>query len=103
VDHTFGLGGDSLYQEAGYTQLSRGRLSNNLYVASPENPRWEIGHHADDLAQRDGLQSLVDALSQNREQTMARDLTPTWPTVTQEPSGSTPPSASGSPITLRPM
>ena len=84
VDHTFGLGGDSLYQEAGYTQLSRGRLSNNLYVASPENPRWEIGHHADDLTQRDALQSLVDALSQNREQTMARDLTPTWPTVTQE-------------------
>ena len=75
VDHTFGLGGDSLYQEAGYTQLSRGRLSNNLYVASPENPRWEIGHHADDLAQRDALQSLVDALSQNREQTMARDST----------------------------
>jgi hypothetical protein len=84
VDHTFGLGGDSLYQEAGYTQLSRGRLSNNLYVASPENPRWEIGHHADDLSQRDGLQSLVDALSQNREQTMARDLTPTWPSVTHE-------------------
>jgi len=84
VDHTFGLGGDALYQEAGYTQLSRGRLSNNLYVASPENPRWEIGHHADDLAQRDGLQSLVDALSQNREQTMARDLTPTWPTVPSE-------------------
>jgi conjugative relaxase-like TrwC/TraI family protein len=84
VDHTFGLGGDSLYQEAGYTQLSRGRLSNNLYVASPENPRWEIGHHADDLAQRDALQSLVDALSQNREQTMARDRMPIWPTVTQE-------------------
>ncbi|MGP8005511.1 MAG: MobF family relaxase, partial [Acidimicrobiales bacterium] len=84
VDHTFGLGGDSLYQEAGYTQLSRGRLSNNLYVASPDNPRWEVGHHADDLTQRDALRSLVDALSQNREQTMARDLTPTWPTVTQE-------------------
>ena len=84
VDHTFGLGGDSLYQEAGYTQLSRGRLSNNLYVASPENPRWEIGHHADDLAQRDALQSLVDALSQNREQTMARDRVPNWPTVTTE-------------------
>ncbi len=64
VDHTFGLGGDSLFQEAGYTQLSRGRLSNNLYVAAPENPRWEIGHHADDTAQRDALQSLVDALGQ---------------------------------------
>jgi conjugative relaxase-like TrwC/TraI family protein len=77
VDHTFGLGGDSLYQEAGYTQLSRGRLSNNLYVASPENPRWEIGHAAHDLAQRDALESLVGALSQKREQTMARDHLPT--------------------------
>ena len=81
VDHTFGLGGDSLYQEAGYTQLSRGRLSNNLYVAAPENPRWEIGHHADDLAQHDPLESLVGALSQNKEQTMARDRVPTWPPV----------------------
>ena len=27
VDHAFGLGGDALFQEAGYTQLSRGRLS----------------------------------------------------------------------------
>ena len=84
VDHTFGLGGDSLYQEAGYTQLSRGRLSNNLYVASPENPRWEIGHHADDLAQRDALESLVDALSQNKEQTMARDRLPTWPAMSAD-------------------
>ena len=83
VDHTFGIGGDSLYQEAGYTQLSRGRLSNNVYVAAPENPRWEIGHHADDLKQRDALQSLVDALAQSREQTMARDRLPTWPTLSQ--------------------
>ena len=81
VDHTFGLGGDTLYQEAGYTQLSRGRLSNNLYVASAENPRWEIGHHADDLAQRDAIESLVAALSQNKEQTMARDRLPAWPPV----------------------
>ena len=84
VDHTFGLGGDSLYQEAGYTQLSRGRLSNNLYVAAPENPRWEIGHHADDLARRDALGSLVGALSQNKEQTMARDRLPTWPSVSAD-------------------
>ncbi len=76
VDHTFGLGGDSLFQEAGYTQLSRGRLSNNLYVAAPENPRWEIGHHAADAVQRDALRSLVDALGQSREQTMARDHLP---------------------------
>jgi conjugative relaxase-like TrwC/TraI family protein len=78
VDHTFGLGGDNLFQEAGYTQLSRGRLSNNLYVAAPENPRWEIGHHADDTAQRDALQSLVSALAQSREQTMAQDYLADW-------------------------
>jgi conjugative relaxase-like TrwC/TraI family protein len=84
VDHTFGLGGDSLFQEAGYTQLSRGRLSNNLYVAAPENPRWEIGHHADDSAQRDALQSLVDALEQSREQTMAQDQLPEWPALSPD-------------------
>lgn len=84
VDHTFGLGGDSLYQEAGYTQLSRGRLSNSLYVATPENPRWEIGHHADDLTQRDALESLLGALSQSKEQTMARERLPTWPSVSVE-------------------
>ncbi len=84
VDHTFGLGGDSLFQEAGYTQLSRGRLSNNLYVAAPENPRWEIGHQAEDAVQRDALQSLVDALSQSREQTMAQDRLPTWPATSPD-------------------
>jgi conjugative relaxase-like TrwC/TraI family protein len=78
VDHTFGLGGDSLFQEAGYTQLSRGRLCNNLYVTAPENPRWEIGHRAGDTKKRDALQSLVDALSQTREQTMAQDRLPIW-------------------------
>ena len=76
MDHAFGLGGDSLFQEAGYTQLSRGRLSNNLYVAAPENPRWEIGHHGDGTDRRDALDSLVDALERSREQTMAVDRLP---------------------------
>jgi hypothetical protein len=89
VDHTFVLGGDSLYQEAAYTALSRGQLSNNLYVTSPENPRWEIGHGAHDLAQRDALESLVDALRQSREQTMAQDWLPTWPTGSPDDIAST--------------
>jgi hypothetical protein len=78
VDHTFGLGGDGLFQEAGYTQLSRGRLSNTVYVAAPDNPRWEIGHAAEDARQRDALESLIDALSHTQEQTMAQDHLPTW-------------------------
>jgi conjugative relaxase-like TrwC/TraI family protein len=73
VDHAFGLGGDTLFQEAGYTQLSRGRLSNNLYVTAPENPRWEIGHHGDGTDRSEALDSLVDALERSREQTMAVD------------------------------
>ena len=76
MDHTFGLGGDSRFQEAGYTQLSRGRLSNNLYVTAPENPRWEVGHHGDGTDRRDALDSLVDALDRSREQTMAIDRLP---------------------------
>jgi conjugative relaxase-like TrwC/TraI family protein len=84
VDHTFGLGGDSLFQEAGYTQLSRGRLSNNPYVTAPENPRWEIGHAAEDITQRDALRSLADALSQSREQTMAIDRLPVWASLSPD-------------------
>ena len=76
VDHSFGLGGDSLFQEAGYTQLSRGRLSNNLYVTAPENLRWEIGHQGDGTDRCDALDSLVDALERSREQTMAVDRLP---------------------------
>ena len=79
VDHTFGLGGDCLTQEVGYTQLSRGRLSNNLYVTAPENPRWEVGHISEDARHTDEIDALVDALSRSREQTMAQDHLPSWP------------------------
>jgi hypothetical protein len=81
VDHAFGLAGDSLFQEAGYTQLSRGRLSNNLYVTGAENPRWEIGHLAEDREQQEGLRSLVENLSRSREQRMASDNLPQVPTI----------------------
>ncbi len=36
VDRAFLLGSDRLYREAGYVGLSRGRLSNHLYVAGPD-------------------------------------------------------------------
>ena len=81
VDHAFGLGGDALFQEAGYTQLSRGRLSNNLYVVSAESPRWEVGHLSEDTVERDQLGALVEALSSSREQVMARDHLPSRPSV----------------------
>ncbi len=81
VDHAFGLAGAGLSQEAGYTQLSRGRMSNNLYVASSDNPRWDIGHYAEDRALRDQMAELRTSLSHSEEQRMARDNLPSWPTI----------------------
>ncbi len=42
VDRSFVLGSDRLYREAGYVGLSRGRYSNYLYVAGPDDD--EAGH-----------------------------------------------------------
>ena len=84
VDYAFGLGGDSLFQEAGYTQLSRGRLSNNLYVAAPDSPRWEVGHFSEDTTEQDQLDALVEALSSSREQIMAQDHHPSWPVISPD-------------------
>jgi ATP-dependent exoDNAse (exonuclease V) alpha subunit len=38
------LAGDTLYQEAAYTALSRGRTENRLYLADPEPRRRDLGH-----------------------------------------------------------
>jgi hypothetical protein len=46
VDRSFVLGSDRLYREAGYVGLSRGRLSNHLYVSGPDDE--EVEHHLAD-------------------------------------------------------
>ncbi len=63
------------------TQLSRGRMSNNPYVAAPDCPRWEVGHLSEDITQRDQLDALVETLSSSREQIMAQDHPPSWPAI----------------------
>ncbi len=81
IGHTFRLGRDSLVQKAGYTHLSHGRLSNSLYVTTPENPRQEVGRNAEDTKQRNTLQSLVTAMSQIREQTIVQYRLLSWPAL----------------------
>ena len=76
VDHAFLLGNDTLFQEAGYTALSRGRLSNHLYSVASENSRAEIAHPDEVTPHRDALVGLVDALSRSHEQTMALESLP---------------------------
>ena len=76
VDQAFLLGNDTLFQEAGYTALSRGRLSNHLYAVVSENSRAEIAHLDEVTPQQDALDGLVDALSRSHEQTMALESLP---------------------------
>jgi len=75
VDHAFVLGDESLFQEAAYTAMSRGRLTNHLYATTADELRSEIGHEARD-ERRDAMASLVTSLSTSKEQTMALDHLP---------------------------
>jgi len=75
VDHSFVLGDESLFQEAAYTAMSRGRLTNHLYATTADDLRVEIGHETRD-ERRDVMASLVTSLSTTKEQTMALDHLP---------------------------
>jgi conjugative relaxase-like TrwC/TraI family protein len=76
VDHAFLLCNDTLFQEAGYTALSRGRLSNHLFAVALDNPRAEIAHGGEIPSHQDPLAGLVEALSHSHEQTMALESLP---------------------------
>jgi conjugative relaxase-like TrwC/TraI family protein len=43
-DRALVLASGTLYREAGYTALSRGRIENRLYVPQPEPHRVDVGH-----------------------------------------------------------
>jgi hypothetical protein len=75
VDHAFVLGDESLFQEAAYTAMSRGRLTNHLYATTADDLRSEIGHEVRD-ERRDAMASLVISLTATKEQTMALDHLP---------------------------
>jgi hypothetical protein len=69
VDQAFVLGDDTLYQEAGYVALSRGRAQNRLYVvARPDDHE----HHAP-APERSPLDQLAGALRVSRAQELAID------------------------------
>ena len=55
VDRAFLLGSDELYREAGYVGMSRGRVSNEVFVVAP------------------GVEILTQALGTSRAQSMALD------------------------------
>lgn len=69
VDQAFVLGDDTLYQEAGYVALSRGRAQNRLYVVA----RLDDGEHHAQASERPALDQVAGALRVSRAQQLAID------------------------------
>jgi conjugative relaxase-like TrwC/TraI family protein len=70
VDRAFVLGSDTLYQEAGYVALSRGRAENRIYVVGSE-PRPEA--HAPEARPPGPVEALTHSLKATRAQQLAVD------------------------------
>ena len=70
VDRAFVLGSDTLYQEAGYVALSRGRAENRIYVVGGE-PRPEA--HAPETQPPGPVEALTHSLKSTRAQHLAAD------------------------------
>jgi len=67
------LGSDQLYQECGYTTMTRGREANHLYAVAPEPP--ERDEYAPAAERRpDPLDDLVAALERSEAHTLAHDI-----------------------------
>jgi ATP-dependent exoDNAse (exonuclease V) alpha subunit len=72
VDHAFVIADQTLNRELAYTALSRGRISNHLYLArEPENARAEYA--PTDPNRREPLQRLTAALTTIRANILAID------------------------------
>ena len=69
VDRAFLLGGDGLYREAGYTGLSRGRSSNDLYLVAGASFADE--DHDRRAPGRDPIAALTSSLNRSRAQRLA--------------------------------
>lgn len=68
VDRAFVLGGEGLYREAGYTGLSRGRKSNDLYLVT--GPSLERESHLP-VPKAEVTDVLTSALKRSRAQDLA--------------------------------
>jgi ATP-dependent exoDNAse (exonuclease V) alpha subunit len=69
VDRAFLLGGDGLYREAGYTGLSRGRASNDVYLIAGGSFADE--DHDRRAPGRDPIAGLTSSLNRSRAQHLA--------------------------------
>lgn len=78
-DRTMTLGNDQLYRELTYEALSRGRLSNQLYVPRSCVLDIEDGPHARTTEPGDPMESLAHSVQQRRAKHLALDEMATIP------------------------
>ncbi|MEO6714998.1 MAG: MobF family relaxase [Mycobacteriales bacterium] len=77
TDRTYLLASDALYREAGYVGMSRGRISNRMYVVDNDLDETralaqEAGHGPDE-ARADPVSGIVSVLNRSRAQLTATD------------------------------
>ena len=70
ADRAFVLGSDTLYQEAGYVALSRGRAENRIYVVGGES---RLEAHAPEAQPPGPVEALTHSLKSTRAQQLAVD------------------------------
>ena len=78
-DRTMILGNDQLYRESAYEALSRGRLSNHLYMPRDCMLDIEDGPHARTIEPADPMESLANSVRQRRAKHLALDEMATVP------------------------
>lgn len=72
ADRSFVLADQSLFREAGYTALSRGRFENHLFVVGQDVERSELSHGPPE-AGREPMNEVIGALGESHSKHMAID------------------------------
>jgi ATP-dependent exoDNAse (exonuclease V) alpha subunit len=73
VDTALVLADDSLFREAGYTALSRGRTRNQLYLVGNELEEEQAERHAPERGTQDAMDAFAAALARSAAKRLAID------------------------------
>jgi ATP-dependent exoDNAse (exonuclease V) alpha subunit len=76
TERCYVLGSDALYREWGYTAMSRGRTTNNLYIvtADPEDIDNPVDGHGVQPDERHPVAQLASWMTRSKAQQLALDL-----------------------------
>ena len=78
-DRTMTLGDDQIYRELAYEALTRGRLSNQIYIPRPACSTPKTSPHARTLDAPDPMETLEQGLRRRHAKHLALDAMATFP------------------------